>query len=107
MGIGAYRHVVTLEHPAVTLDPATWHCAIQSAALQVVDGVASYFIRGRFHPAINLETVIVMPDAHGPRRFQVQSVQNVDERGQELVLLCAEVVGRGVTPQAGSAGTAA
>lgn len=107
MGIGAYRHVVTLEHPAVTLDPEVWHCSMQSAADQVVEGLASFYVRGRYHPAINLETVIRLDTDAGPRRFQVQSVRNTDERGKELVLFCHEVVGRGVTPRPGQAGTAA
>jgi len=93
MGIGAYRHVVTLADldPAVVLDPLTWHCSIQSAAGQVVDGLASFIVRGRFHPGITLETQI---DFEG-RKLQVQSVTDIDERHEFLVLSCVEVVARG------------
>jgi hypothetical protein len=96
MGIGAYRHVVTLADldPAVVLDPPTWHCSVQSAAGQVVDGLAAFYVRGRFHPGITLETQI---DFEG-RTLQVQSITDVDERHQDLVLMCVEVVARGRNP---------
>jgi hypothetical protein len=96
MGIGAYRHVVTLQDvdPAVVLDPPTWHCSVQSAAGQVIDGLAAYFIRGRFHPGITLETQILFEG----RTLQVQSVNDVDERHQDLVLTCVEPVARGGNP---------
>jgi len=95
MGIGAYRHHVTLEHPAGPLDPPEWDCAIQSAANQVTDGLAAFFVRGRYHPGIVLETRILFEG----RKLQVlQSVQDVDERHVDLVLLCVEAVARGRPP---------
>jgi Phage head-tail joining protein len=96
MGIGAYRHLVTLTdlNPALVLVPSTWHCQIQSAATQVVDGVTAFYVRGRYHPGITLETQLVFEG----RTFQVQSVTDVDERHIELVLMCVEVVGRGREP---------
>jgi hypothetical protein len=94
MGIGAYRHRVLLEHPAVVLDPADWYCSLQSAASQVIDGLSAFYVRGRFHPGITLETQITFEG----RTFQVQSVTDVDERHTELQLMCVEVVGRGTTP---------
>jgi Phage head-tail joining protein len=98
MGIGAYRHIVTLTDldPAKVLDPSTWHCAIQSAATQVVDGLTAFFIRGRYHPGITLETQIGFEG----RTFQVQSVTDLDERHVELSLMCVEVVARGREPVA-------
>jgi len=90
MGIGAYRHVVTLDDPAGPLDPPEWACAIQSAGAQVGEGIVAQQLRGRFHPGITLETRVHF----GPRTFQVQSVTDVEERQIELILLCAEVVGR-------------
>jgi len=93
MGIGSYRHLVTLAHPAVVLDPATWACSLQPAA-QVSDGLAAFFIRGRFHPGIGLETQIVFEG----RTFQVQSVHDLDERHKEIQVTAVEVVGRGTTP---------
>ena len=94
MGIGAYRHLVTLAHPAVTLDPATWACSLQPAGAQVADGLAAFFIRGRFHPGIGLETQIQFEG----RTFQVQSVSDLDERHKEIQVMAVEVVGRGTTP---------
>ena len=96
MGIGSYRHVVTLADldQAVVLDPLTWNCSVQSAAGQVIDGLASFIVRGRFHGGITLETQI---DFEG-RTLQVQSVTDIDERHQELVLMCVEVVARGRNP---------
>ncbi len=88
MGIGTYRHVVTFEQALV---PAKWHCSIQSAASQVVEGLTPFFVRGRFHPGITLETRIVFEG----RSLQVQSISDVDERHVEMVLMCVEVVGRG------------
>jgi hypothetical protein len=94
MGIGAYRHLVTLAHPAVVLDPPTWYCSLQSAASQVIDGQAAYFVRGRYHPGLTLETQIHFEG----RTFQVQGVTDLDERHVDVQLLCVEVVGRGTTP---------
>jgi head-tail adaptor len=94
MGIGAYRHLVTLEHPAVAIVPATWYCSIQSAAAQVVDGQTAFYVRGRFHPGLTLETRLLFEG----RTLQVQSVSDVDERHTEVVLLCVEVVARGREP---------
>ena len=91
MGIGAYRHLVTLEDPNGPMDPPVWDCSIQSSGLQVVDGLAAFVVRGRFHPAITIETQINFEG----RTFQVQSVTDVDEKHVELVLNCVEVVGRG------------
>ena len=94
MGIGAYRHLVTLEHPAVVTDPPTWHCALQPAGAQVGDGLAAFFIRGRYHPGITLETQITWEG----RTFQVQGIADLDERHREIQITAVEVVGRGTTP---------
>jgi hypothetical protein len=98
MGIGAYRHVVTLTDldPAKVLDPSTWHCQIQSAATQVVDGMTAFFLRGRYHPGITLETQILFEG----RTFQVQGITDLDERHREIQIMAVEVVGRGTTPEA-------
>jgi len=93
MGIGAYRHLVTLEHPAVELDPPTWACSLQPAG-QVSDGLAAFLVRGRFHPGIGLETQFVFEG----RTFQVQAVNDLDERHKEIQVTAVEVVGRGTTP---------
>ncbi len=92
MGIGAYRHLVTFEQ---TLDPPTWHCSIESAASQVVDGLTPFFVTGPYHPGITLETRILFEDG---RKLQVQSLSDPEERHVKLVLMCVEVVGRGREP---------
>ncbi len=73
------------------MTPAEWDCSISSGAAQVIDGLAAYIVRGRYHPGITIETRLVFEN----RAFQVQSVTDVDERHTELVLMCVEVVGRG------------
>ena len=98
MGIGLYRHRVTLTdlNPAQAIVPAAWDCQIQSAAGQVVDGMAAFFLRGRYHPGITLETQVHFEG----RVLTVQSVTDVDERHVELLLTCVEVVARGREPVA-------
>jgi hypothetical protein len=91
MGIGAYRHRVTVDDPAGPVDPPDWDCAISSAATQVVDGMTAVFFRGRYHPAIRLESRLVFEG----RTFQVQSVTDLEERHVELQILGVEVVARG------------
>lgn len=93
MMIGAHRHLVTITHPAKPVEPPQWYCSIETAAAQVIDGVTAHLMRGRYHPGITIETQLQVAG----RRFQVQSVADVDERHVELVLLCAEVVARGGT----------
>jgi len=94
MGIGAYRHLVTLRHPATAIVPPTWYCSIQSAAAQVVDGVTAFFVRGRYHGGLTLDTQI---DFEG-RTLQVQAIADVDETHREVICTCVEVVARGREP---------
>jgi hypothetical protein len=94
MGIGAFRHVVALEHPSVVMDPPVWPCSIQSVSAQVSDGLAAFMLRGRFHPMIGLETQIVFEG----RTLQVQGVTDLEERHREIQVLAVEVVARGTTP---------
>ncbi len=91
MNAGLLRHRVTFQQPTGVLDPPDWDCSLQSAATQVVDGLAVFYVRGRFHPGITLETQILFEG----RTFQVQSITDVDERHAELQLMCVEVVARG------------
>jgi hypothetical protein len=90
MGIGAFRHSVTFDDPAGPLDPPVWYCAVEPAAT-VTDGQAAFFVRGRYHPGIRLETRIVFEG----RTLQVQSLTDLNERHTDLELLCVEVVARG------------
>lgn len=71
-------------------EPDVWDCSVSSVATQVVDGLTGFYVRGRFHPGITLETQILFEE----RTFQVQAITDVDERHVELQLFCVEVVGR-------------
>lgn len=95
MPIGAYRHLVTVTHPAGGVDPPTWYCSLGTAAAQfVVDGLTSVVVRGRYHPGIQLDSQLHFEG----RVFNVQSIADVDERHRELVLVCSEAVARGHSP---------
>ena len=91
MGIGAYRHLVTLTHPTAVIDPPGWWCAIQPTGASVMEGQAAFVLRGRYHVGLQLETRITFE----ARTLQVQSVADVDERHTEMVVQAVEVVGRG------------
>jgi len=90
MGIGSYRHHVALLSPIGEPDPPDWYCSITPAGAQVVDGQATFLVRGPYHVGITLETQIVFEG----RTLQVQSVSDPDETHRELVLLAVEVRGR-------------
>jgi hypothetical protein len=94
MGIGAYRHLVTLTHPAVAIDPPTWYCSLEPATAQVADGQAAYLVKGRYHGGVTLETRLLFEG----RTLQIQSVADVGERHRELVCFAVEVVARGSQP---------
>jgi Phage head-tail joining protein len=94
MGFGAYRHRVTLEHPAGPISPAVWDCAIQPQGSQMVEGLATHWVRGRYHPGITNETRLLFEG----RTLFVQSVTDVDERHLDLVLVCQEIVAGGGEP---------
>ena len=98
MGIGSYRHLVTFEHPTVTLSPASWYCSVQATSTNVIDGLAAFWFRGRYHPMIDPETRIVLERGGVRRVFQVNAVTDLEERQTDLQVLAVEVVGRGTTP---------
>jgi hypothetical protein len=113
--IGVRRHtvqVVTLGPPVadgaggfqqdeIAADPPTWPCAIAGAAqwnehrelatADVVQASATHTLTGRYHPGITTAARIYLDG----RRFDVQSVDNVDERQILLVVLVTEVVDGG------------
>ena len=95
MGIGAYRHYVTLSHPAGPITAPGWWCAIQSSGAQVLDGQMSLMLRGRYHGGLQLDTQI----AFEGRTLQVMSVGDVDERHTEMIVQAVEVVARGRNPE--------
>jgi SPP1 family predicted phage head-tail adaptor len=107
--IGAYRHRVTLEQPGdpvpdgeggytetfAPLDPPAWDCSIQAATVRdlerqiagTIQATATHLVRGRYHPGITTETRLLFEG----RQLAVQSVQNVEERDIETVLVCGEI----------------
>jgi len=95
MAIGAYRHLVTLTHPAVAIDPPTWYCAISPSGASVNDGQAAYVVRGRYHGGVQLDTQITFEG----RTLQIQSVADTDERHNEITCMAVETVARGRVPQ--------
>lgn len=121
MPIGAYRHRVAVSNPGgytpdsdggftsgyAPADPPVVDCSIQAATVRDMERVtagtvlttATHLIRCRFHKGITTATRLTFKG----RTFEVQSVQNVDERDIALVLICAEVVAPGV---AGAVSTA-
>lgn len=110
MGIGAFRHVVTLDDPGdpvsdpdggwmpgwTPLDPPTWHCAIQQPAARTLESIgagsveaqATHMLTGRYHPGISTQTRVTFEG----RTFNVLYVANRDERDVQTDLVCAEVV---------------
>jgi Phage head-tail joining protein len=113
--LGARRHVVSVvtlggptpdgaggfQQDEIAADPPTWRCAIEGAAqwnehrelanADVVQASATHTCSGRYHPGIDTAARLYL----NGRRFDVQSVDNVDERGIMLVVLVTEVVDGG------------
>jgi head-tail adaptor len=77
------------------LNPALWDCSIQAAtarnAERLVAGTiqtsATHLLRGDFHPGITTETRITYRGV----QYEVQSVQNDDERDLSLTLICMAI----------------
>lgn len=108
--VGSYRHKVSVSNPGGAIpdgdggytygftpaDPPIVDASIQAAATRDLERVtggtvlatATHLIRCRFHPGISVKTRLGFKG----RSFEVQSVQNVDQRDIALILICAEVV---------------
>jgi head-tail adaptor len=121
---GSREHKVALAQPGVSvpdgdggftrdeapLDPPAWWCSIHEATAadmqRIVAGTAqataTHLLRGPYHPGITVETRITRADG---RRYEVQSVQNDDERNLALTLVCAEVLGGGSPQRTDDRGT--
>jgi head-tail adaptor len=119
------RHKVALSQPGAAvpdgeggftqgeapLAPAFWWCSIRAATAldmqRIVAGTpqatATHLLRGQYHPGITIDTKITRADG---RIYQVQSVQNDDERNIALTLVCAEVLSSGVAQRTDDRGTA-
>ena len=111
MPIGAYRHRCILLNPTgrtpdgdggytttyAPADPPEVDASIQAANVRDLErqtagtvlGTASHLIRCRYRPDITHTSRL----AFEARLFEVQSVQNVEERDVALILICAEILG--------------
>ena len=103
-GDGGYTHSwAPLTPPNVwaAIAPASATDLQRLVASDAILGVATHVITMPFHPGVSLDTRVTWHRA--PKRpdrfFQVQSVQNLDEREISLVLVCAEIVGATAPPQ--------
>lgn len=110
MDVGTLRHLVTLEGPGPAvpdgdggftrawspLSPSQMWASIMPATARdlerlvanTVQSTASHVITMRFHPQVNTQTRIVF----GARTFQVNGVQNPEEKNVELRIAATEVV---------------
>jgi head-tail adaptor len=110
MARGDQRHLVTLEQPGdpvpdglggfteawTPLDPPTWYAAITAATARDLERLAAgstlqttelHLVRGDFHPGVTTETRLSFEG----RAFEVQSVQDPEQRHVDLILLCTEI----------------
>lgn len=121
LDIGSLRHVVRPENPGPTvpdteggstptwiaLNPPTWHCSIAPSTVRDLEraaagssiATASHIVTGRFHPGITTKTRLTKGARDlqgkltpGSREFNVNGIQNLDEKNEVLVLLCEEIV---------------
>lgn len=110
MDIGSLRHLATFENPSgpipdgdggytrtyVPLSPSQLWVDIRQASVRdleratagTVMSSATHIIRGRFHPDVTTKTRITFRG----RIFEVQGVNNVQERNTEMEIVAAEVV---------------
>lgn len=124
VGIGQYRHVIAIANPGIPVSdgeggyteawepatPPTVYASIESASQRDLERItggavlttATHLIRTRYHAGISTASRLTFRG----RVFEVQSVQDVDERQIALLLICAEVVTRAVAPP-GQTATAA
>ena len=97
MEIGVFRHRVSLANAPTTtpdsdgfyadLSPSSVWASIEPFAPQNGDRVTTHLVRMRYHAGVTLETKITF----GSRQLFVKGIQNVQERNEELRLLCEEV----------------
>jgi head-tail adaptor len=111
MPIGAYRHRCLLMNPTgispdgyggytaayAPANPPELDASIQAANARDLEratagtvlGTATHLIRCRYRPDVSQASRLQFEG----RLFEVQSVQNVDERDIALILICAEILG--------------
>jgi len=89
-GDGGYRQAWTALDPpqlSVSILPATAK-DLERVASGSVLSMASHVVTGPYHAGVTTKTRLTF----GTREFSVLGVGNPEERGVELVLLCAELV---------------
>jgi len=86
-GEGGYTEVWAPLEPPTVWGAISTLSAAEATTAGTIQTTATYLVRTEFHPGITTETRLTF----GGRTFEVQSVQNVDERNICLDLLCAEV----------------
>jgi head-tail adaptor len=91
---GDYRHWVDLDDPVPDGSPVTFSPARIKAAIKPVSPGAfdeqkvTDIVEVRYHPQITFNTRLI----HRGRSLYVRGIQNHDERGRYMTLLCEEVV---------------
>lgn len=109
MGIGEYRHVVTVQFPTTEPDgdggtvevwtnrtPPLWNASIRPATVRdlerqtagTVIATATHVISGRYRPDIAVTDRIVL----GIREFRITGIVNPKERGIDVILLAVETL---------------
>lgn len=103
MNVGALRHQVSLANkPSQTDDSDGYWEALKPSLVKAAivpispgaDGrTTTHLITMRYHRQVSVDTRLVFADPvkQRDREFYVRGVQNVDERNEELRLLCEEV----------------
>lgn len=94
---GALRHQVRIyqivsQTGEVTSEqtPSPVWAAIEpsSPGTSITDRAVTHLVTVRYHAGITLDTMLLF----GSRRLFVRGVQNLEERGIEMRLLCEEIV---------------
>jgi head-tail adaptor len=78
------------------LDPPALFMAIEAATAASLERVtagtaltaATHVVRGPYHPQVSTQTILKF----NGRTFYVRGVNNREERGQDMTLLCQEMV---------------
>lgn len=109
---GAYRHRVRFENPGppvpdpdggftqtwTPIEPSPWHVSIIPATARDLEretagtvlSIASHIVTGDYHHAVSTQSRMVKLD--DGRIFQVNGVQNVDERDITMELFVTEIL---------------
>ena len=103
MNVGSLRHQVSLANSLQQsndadgfyepLTPSLVYAAIVPISPGADGRTTSHLVTMRYHRQVSVDTRIVFYDAvkQRNREFFVRGVQNLDERNEELRLLCEEI----------------